>query len=193
MATRAIVPREDGEGSLGIETKRWGNIQTNKLNDISMPTKPSISDAGKVLKLNDDATEYEYSTVTFPNINIEDEGKVLQIISGSPTWVQIIKPRADGEGSLGLEDRQWGDIQTKKINGKTPSEFVAAETPKEHTLDAHMEVTLEELNAKISDKDIASTDAATTSAAGLMSAADKTKLDGVLTEDQVRNLIIVWA
>ena len=35
--------------------------------------------------------------------------------------------------------------------------------------------------------------AATTSAAGLMSAADKTKLDGCLTEDQVRNLIIVWA
>ena len=85
MATRAIVPRGDGEGSLGIETKRWGDIQTDKLNAISMPTNPSISDAGKVLKLNIDATEYEYG-VAFPDIQIEDEGKVLQIIDGSPTW-----------------------------------------------------------------------------------------------------------
>ena len=85
MATRAIVPRGDGEGSLGIETKRWGDIQTDKLNAISMPTNPSISDAGKVLKLNTDATEYEYG-VAFPNINIEDEGKVLAIVSGEAAW-----------------------------------------------------------------------------------------------------------
>ncbi len=30
---------------------------------------------------------------------------------------QSIKPRINGEGSLGLETRQWGDVQTKKING----------------------------------------------------------------------------
>ena len=63
----------------------------------------------------------------------------------------------------------WEDVSSK------PSDF----TPSAHALDAHTGVTLAELSAKISDKDIASTDAATTSAAGLMSAADKVKLDGV--------------
>lgn len=63
----------------------------------------------------------------------------------------------------------WEDVSSK------PTDF----TPSAHALDAHTAVTLAELNAKISDKEIASTDAATTSAAGLMSAADKVKLDGV--------------
>ena len=67
-----------------------------------------------------------------------------------------IVPRADGEGSLGRAAKQWGDAQIKKINGRTPSEFVAAETPKEHALDAHTAVTLAELNAKISDTNIPS-------------------------------------
>lgn len=53
--------------------------------------------------------------------------------------------------------------------------------PSAHTLDAHTACTLAELNAKISDKTIASTDAATTSAAGLMSAADKIRLDALET------------
>ena len=32
MATLPIIPRNDGEGSLGIETKQWGDIQTKKIN-----------------------------------------------------------------------------------------------------------------------------------------------------------------
>ncbi|NCA74447.1 MAG: hypothetical protein EOM93_06365, partial [Gammaproteobacteria bacterium] len=63
----------------------------------------------------------------------------------------------------------WNDLTDK------PSDFA----PSAHALDAHTAVTLAELNAKVSDKDIASTDAATTSAAGLMSASDKVKVDGV--------------
>ena len=61
-----------------------------------------------------------------------------------------------------------------ELTGK-PTSF----TPAAHDLDAHTAVTLAELSAIVSDKDVASTDAATTSAAGLMSAADKVKLDGV--------------
>lgn len=52
----------------------------------------------------------------------------------------------------------WEDVSSK------PTDFA----PSAHALDAHTAVTLAELNAKISDKDIASTDAATTSAAGLI-------------------------
>lgn len=37
---------------------------------------------------------------------------------------QAIKPRQDGEGSIGLTDRQWGDVQTKKINGKNVSDIL---------------------------------------------------------------------
>ena len=63
----------------------------------------------------------------------------------------------------------WGDVTNK------PTDF----TPSAHSLDAHTAVTLAELNAKVSDATIPSNAAATTSAAGLMSAADKTKLDGL--------------
>lgn len=64
----------------------------------------------------------------------------------------------------------WGDVTNK------PTDF----TPSAHSLDAHTAVTLAELNAKVSDATIPSNAAATTSAAGLMSASDKTKLDGLL-------------
>ena len=36
MATLPIIPRNDGEGSLGIETKQWGDIQTKKINGESI-------------------------------------------------------------------------------------------------------------------------------------------------------------
>ncbi len=31
MSTRNIVPRNDGEGSLGTSEKKWGETNTNKL------------------------------------------------------------------------------------------------------------------------------------------------------------------
>lgn len=36
MATRNIVPRADGEGSLGTTAKRWGDMQTKKLTSQSV-------------------------------------------------------------------------------------------------------------------------------------------------------------
>ena len=35
MATRNIVPRADGEGSLGTQAKKWGNLYANAYNGIS--------------------------------------------------------------------------------------------------------------------------------------------------------------
>ena len=42
MATRPIAPRGDGEGSLGISTKQWGDVQTKKVNGMD------VSDLGGV-------------------------------------------------------------------------------------------------------------------------------------------------
>jgi hypothetical protein len=261
MATRAIVPRGDGEGSLGIETKRWGDIQTDKLNAISMPTNPSISDAGKVLKLNIDATEYEYG-VAFPNINIEDEGKVLAIVSGeaawqipptgipditeeaenkvlvvregTTTWLDPLEDLSIGTGYFelteeGLVTKSMLDLASEINFGTGHFQFTAEGDIKMKsggdysvgsTLPANNE-TDEGKILKISDGSpswqilpTASSDilggikvtapvtvtdgvlgvsTATPSTPGLMSAVDKVKLDSSLTEDKVRNMIIVWS
>lgn len=46
MATRPIVPRANGEGSLGVNTagnpKYWGNVFTNKINDIPVENLGSV-------------------------------------------------------------------------------------------------------------------------------------------------------
>ena len=73
------------------------------------------------------------------------------------------------EGVLSADVADWNDLTSK------PTDF----TPSAHALDAHTAVTLAELNAKISDATIPSDASATTSAAGLMSASDKVKVDGV--------------
>lgn len=78
--TRSLVPRVDGEGSLGVKNKRWGNIQAVKLNDVLVPTEPDIEDAYKVLRLNGDATEFEYVSSFLPDIAEEDAGKILTAI-----------------------------------------------------------------------------------------------------------------
>lgn len=36
MATRNIVPRANNEGSLGTEAKKWGDVQTTKLNGVDV-------------------------------------------------------------------------------------------------------------------------------------------------------------
>ena len=91
MATRAIVPRADNEGSLGTESKRWNNIQTEKLNDVEMPIDPpTIEDAGKSLCLNFDGSGYEYrNSNLLPLITENDANKILAVKSDSSDteWV----------------------------------------------------------------------------------------------------------
>jgi len=87
----------------------------------------------------------------------------------------------------------WEDVSSK------PTDF----TPSAHALDAHTAVTLAELNAVISDADLGPAYTLPTASAdtlgGVKVGANLSIADGVLsatgglTEDQVRNLIIVWA
>lgn len=101
MATRAIVPRADNEGSLGTESKRWNNIQTVKLNDVEMPIDPpTIEDAGKSLCLNFDGSGYEYRNLNLPLITENDANKILAVKSDSSD-VEWVAPSSGGV-SLGM-------------------------------------------------------------------------------------------
>ena len=119
-------------------------------------------DAGKLVAVKGDESGYEtVAPYTLPTASADTLGGVkvganLNIADG------VLSAEAGGVSS-------WDDLTDK------PESFA----PSAHALDAHTAVTLAELSAKVSDKDIASTDAATTSAAGLMSASDKVKVDGV--------------
>ena len=48
MATRSIVPRADGEGSLGTQEKQWGDVQAKKLNGENVTT---ITEIAKLIKI----------------------------------------------------------------------------------------------------------------------------------------------
>lgn len=56
MATRSIVPRANGEGSIGTEAKQWGDVETQKLNGIN--TKD-------VLQLRQNSTAYGVGDVVY--------------------------------------------------------------------------------------------------------------------------------
>lgn len=89
MSTRALVPRADGEGSLGVKTKRWGDIQSHRLNNLIIPNEPTIDDAYKVLRINGDVTEFEYVTAFLPDITEEDAGKILTAIGyNTAAWTE---------------------------------------------------------------------------------------------------------
>ena len=119
-----------------------------------------------------------------------------------------IVPRSDGVGTLGRTGKFWDDIKTKKINGQTPAEFVSsnytlptasADTQgcikvgdglnvEDGVLSAPgaLPVIVEgdagkvvKVKADESGHEHGEIPAATTSAAGLMAASDKIKLDGV--------------
>ena len=138
MATRAIVPRADNEGSLGTESKRWNNIQTVKLNDVEMPIDPpTIEDAGKSLCLNFDGSGYEYRNSNLPLITENDANKILAVKSDSSDAEWVDAPS---------DAVMWEDVSDK------PTDF----TPSAHSLDAHNAVTLAELNVVISDATIPS-------------------------------------
>jgi len=129
-------------------------------------------DSGKVLAVKSDESGTEWVTAPSGDMlkidyDSDADGKVNAADVADAATYATTAGRATAADSA--DSVAWEDVSSK------PSDF----TPSAHALDAHTAVTLAELNAKISDKDIASTDAATTSAAGLMSASDKTKLDGV--------------
>lgn len=102
----------------------------------------------------------------------------------------LVKRAVDGPVSAVQDNIVIFDDSTgKKLkdSGKALSDYVEegdarltdARDPTAHALDAHTAVTLAELNAVISDATLATDAAATTSVAGLMSAADKVRLDAM--------------
>ena len=56
MATRNIVPRANGEGSVGTAAKKWGNVQTVGINLNGF-------DVAKLLLLRKNGTAYEYNNI----------------------------------------------------------------------------------------------------------------------------------
>jgi hypothetical protein len=58
LATRAIVPNANGEGSIGRPLLRWGDIQTNKINNLDFPSSIEPGSAMKALVVNDDNTGF---------------------------------------------------------------------------------------------------------------------------------------
>ena len=61
MATRKIVPRADGEGSIGKATKQWGAVHTKDL------ILNKTGDTGQVLaKAEDGSVEFIDSVVVSP-------------------------------------------------------------------------------------------------------------------------------
>lgn len=48
MSTKNIVPRADGEGSLGTAAKRWGNVQTKKVTSEGEVSAGSVSSTGTI-------------------------------------------------------------------------------------------------------------------------------------------------
>ena len=56
MATRSIVPRADGEGSVGTAAKRWGDVKTVKINGV---------DVVAALQLRQNSTVYAVGDVAY--------------------------------------------------------------------------------------------------------------------------------
>lgn len=48
MSTKNIVPRADGEGSLGTAAKRWSNVQTKKVTSEGEVSAGSVSSTGTI-------------------------------------------------------------------------------------------------------------------------------------------------
>jgi hypothetical protein len=140
---------------------------------------------------------------------------------GNDYWQVVARAGLDGEGSGDMTKADYDSNADGKVNAADSADTATYATtagratdadsadsvlwsaidgipdtfsPSAHALSAHESSTLAELNAKISDADLASTATATTSANGLMSAADKTKLDGLgsssVTQSDVIALVL---
>ena len=56
MSTKNIVPRADGEGSLGTAAKRWGNVQSKKVTSEGEVSAGSVSSTGAISGASADIT-----------------------------------------------------------------------------------------------------------------------------------------
>ena len=68
MPTRRIVPRNDGEGSIGKPSKQWGDVQTKKINNLSIPLELEENSKNKFLIVNNDETGFEVGNISLTTI-----------------------------------------------------------------------------------------------------------------------------
>lgn len=99
MATRNIVPRNDGEGNLGTATKKWNGMYTNNLNGRNVD-----SDGKKLDETRDGLTALEngvstiQGTVTSMNsaiINHTNAINSLKAAVGSPLTAKTVAEMKD--------------------------------------------------------------------------------------------------
>ena len=83
MATRPIVPRGDGEGSLGTSVKKWGNVFTEKINGMKPEELAGVTVATA-------PSYYQRESLATP---------AQTAITIHPTWLNI-----NGTGYVKLED-----------------------------------------------------------------------------------------
>lgn len=139
---------------------------------------------------------------------------------GDSYWLVVARRGIDGEGAGDMLKADYDYDNDGKVNAADMADVATYATtagratvadsadaadwnnltsrpesfpPESHGLAVHTGATLAELNAMITDADVPSDALATTSSDGLMSAADKTKLDGLgagISEPDVIALII---
>jgi len=122
MATLPIIPRNDGEGSLGIETKQWGDIQTKKINGVDIETLLDI-DVTAVDKLGINTTANDTNKLSINSdaslFNHNGTGHQLKINknSESDTASILYQSNFTGFAELGLNGNN--DLSIKVSNGST--------------------------------------------------------------------------
>ena len=83
MGTRSIVPRANGEGSIGTEAKQWGDVETQKLNGIN--TKD-------VLQLRQNSTAYVVGDVVYAS-GLSSSLRLLCTTAGTTAASSPASPR----------------------------------------------------------------------------------------------------
>ena len=123
--------------------------------DLSADVKAALAGAASPSAENPFATVAEAGDMTKAVYDTDNDGKVdAAEVADTAAYATTAGTATTADTALAVA---WDGVTDP------PADY----PPAPHTLDAHTSCTLAELNAKVSDKTIASTDAATTSAAGL--------------------------
>lgn len=111
MATLPIIPRNDGEGSLGIETKQWGDVQTKKINGVDIETLFNYDDNGHQLKLNKNSESdtasilYQSNWTGYAEIGLTGNNDFSFKVSDGNNWFTAI-----------TIDRNTGEVEFPETN-----------------------------------------------------------------------------
>lgn len=179
MATRAIVPNADGEGSVGKPTLQWGDIQTKKINDLSFPSTIEEGSKSKALVVNSTEDGFEIGSAISEGggggfFTIDIESDLTPLPFGSEyvqPIVQDIRPGDAGKVIVVNEDEtafeifrtplpiipmQIGDAGKVIVVTSNELGYEHKSLSLAHSLNQHQTCTLSQLNTIISDNNLAS-------------------------------------